>query len=240
MSEPPLTVYSLPPVWGTPSPSPFVIKLLTWFRMAGVPHELAILTRPPRSATGKIPYVVLPDGRMLHDSSLIIEAIGRERGIDLDRGLDAGLAATGHAIRRMLEEHTYWAGVYDRWITPAGFAHTRVDYFSHAPAPVRLVFPWVIRRRMRRSLHDQGLGRHPPAVIAAAAAADLAALAGVLADREFVLGPVSGVDATATAFLWAFSANPFPSSVGDAMATHPNLAAYLARMKSRYWPDGSI
>jgi glutathione S-transferase len=234
----PIEVHALPAIWGSPSPSPFAIKLLTWLRMAGVPHVLRPLRGPPRSATGKIPYVVLADGRTLHDSGLVIATLASERGIDLDSGLDPAARATGHALRRMLEEHTYWAGLYDRWIADAGFPHTARDYFAHLPAVARAILPRMLRRRMRAYLHAQGTGRHPPEVIAASAQADLAALSDVLADRAHVLGPLSTVDATAVGFLWAFQANPFPSAVGSALTEHENLVAYLARMRARWWPEG--
>lgn len=233
----PVVVHVLPPVWGSPSPSPFAIKLLTWLRMARVPHEVRPLQRPPQSKTGKIPYVTLPDGRMLHDSGLIVATLGRERGVDLDAGLDPAARGTGHAVRRMLEEHTYWAGVHDRWLTDAGFEATAAGYFRHLPAVGRAIVPRVLRRRMRGYLYAQGLGRHPPETIADLARADLAALASVLGDREFLLGPPSTVDATATGLLWALSCHPFPSAATDAVRAHPTLLAYLDRMRATYWSD---
>jgi hypothetical protein len=133
---PPVRVFGLPPVWGTPNPSPFVIKLLTWLRMAGIAYEQVVLKRPPQSPTGKIPYVVLPDGRLLSDSSAIVETLAVERGVDLDAHLDARGRAEAHVIRRTIEEHLYFVGLYERFATPEGFARTGVDYFRHAPWPV--------------------------------------------------------------------------------------------------------
>src|SRR5687767_11238947 len=100
-----IAVHALGPIWGAPSPSPFVIKLLTWLRMAGVEHRLVPLRRPPQSATGKMPYITWADGRMLADSSAIIETLGKERGVDLDAHLDPRAKAEAHLIRRAIEEH---------------------------------------------------------------------------------------------------------------------------------------
>jgi len=237
LSPAPVVVHVLPPVWGSPSPSPFAIKLMTWLRMAEIPHVVAPLHRPPQSSTGKIPYVTLPDGRLLHDSGLIVATLARERGVDLDAGLDPVARATGHAVRRMLEEHSYWAGVYDRWKTDAGFEATAAGYFRHLPAIGRVILPRILRRRMVGYLYAQGIGRHPPETIAELARADVAALSAILGDREHVLGPPSTVDATVTGFLWAMTSHPFPSPVADAVRAHPNLVAYLARMRERYWAD---
>jgi glutathione S-transferase len=232
----PVLLYALPPIWGTPSPSPFVIKLLTWLRMAGIPYEIPALTRPPASPTRKIPYVELPDGRLLYDSTLIIETLGRERGIDLDAGLDAVTRARGLAIRRMCEDHLYFAGAWERW-EGNGARHTRADYFRHLPALLRPVAAAIAGRGMRKNLQGHGLGRLPAPEIRRAAAADLDALAALLGESPFVLGLPSTVDATVVGFLWSGSANPFPSAVGEAIGHHPNLMAYLDRMRGRYWAD---
>lgn len=238
MTDPrPLRVWALPPIWGTPSPSPFAIKLMTWLRMAGLPYETALLTRPPRSATGKVPYVELPDGALLHDSGLIIEALSRSHGIDLDQGLSAADRALGHAVRRMLEEHLYFVGLYERWLLEEGYACTARDYFRHMPPVVRHILPAILRRRIRRYLHGQGLSRHPPEVIAQAARADLDALAALLGDKEFLLGPPSTVDATACGVLWAMSAHPFPSPLRDAIEARPTLLSYRDRLRARYWGE---
>lgn len=228
---------SLPPVWGAPSPSPFAIKLELWLEMAEIPYVSRPLRGPPRSSTGKIPYVVTPDGRVLHDSGLIIETLGKERGIDLDEGLSPGDRAVGHAIRRMIEEHLYFVGLCDRWLSEEGFAATARDYFRHLPQPIRWILPRILRRQMRRYAHAQGVGRHPPEQRARLARADLAALAQIVGEGPFVFGRLSTIDATVAGFLWSFAANPFPSIVGDGLRAHPNLLAYLDRIKQRYGPS---
>jgi glutathione S-transferase len=218
----PVVVWCLPPVWGTPSPSPFVIKVLTWLRMAKIPHVARPLRGPPRSASGKIPYIELPEGGFLSDSSAIVEHLSRERGVDLDAGLSPRERAVGHAVRRMLEEHTYFLGLWERWVSEAGYAHTARDYFRHLPGPARALLAPVLRRRMRRYLHGQGLGRHAPERIAELGRADIAAMAAILGDAEHLLGRLSTVDATA---------------LREAVAAHENLAAYRQRICDRWWSD---
>jgi glutathione S-transferase len=226
----PILVYGLPPLWGTPSPSPFVIKLLTWLRMAGLPHELRVLTRPAQSPTGKIPYVLLPDGSMLHDSELVIEELSRRHGIDLDAGLSPEQRALSHVLRRMIEEHTYWGGVFERWITNEGYAATAHDYFAHMPAAVRWIVPLTLRPKMRRYLFGQGLGRHPQAVIERKISADVEAISAMLGERDHLHGRPTSIDATMYGFILAFSAHPFPSAIKRAVESRPNLLAYRERM----------
>jgi glutathione S-transferase len=232
----PLKLFALAPIWGAPNPSPFVIKLMTWLRMAGIPYEHCILTSPPSSPTGKIPYVKLPDGTALHDSELIIAELARRHHVNLDAHLTTGERAVGHLVRRTFEEHLYFAGLYDRWITEEGYAASSRDYFAAMPLVARWILPRTLRPRMRKYLHGQGLGRHPAEVIAAKAREDLAAIAEVIGEREYMLGELSSVDATAYGFLTSSVSNPFPSAMRDALFGQPRLVAYQARMRARFWP----
>src|SRR6185503_13044580 len=109
--------------------------------------------------TGKVPYVELPDGTLLHDSGLIIAELGRRHGIDLDAGLDPAARAIGHSVRRMVEEHLYFCVAYERWVLDAGYASTARDYFRHLPLGLRQLLPPILRRRMRANLHGQGISR---------------------------------------------------------------------------------
>ena len=231
----PIRVFALPPIWGAPNPSPFVIKLLTFLRMAGLPYEMPGLTGPPQSPTGKIPYVELPGGERLHDSGLIVDALTSRYHLTLDDGLSAGQLALSHAVRRMVEEHLYFVGAYERWLTPAGYAETSRAYFAHMAAPLRLLLPLVLRRRIRANMHGQGIGRHPPETVAAAGRADVEALATLLGEGEYFHGHPTSIDATLYGFIAAWMSNPYASPVKSDAQRHPNLVAYYERMRARYW-----
>lgn len=238
MSIQPIIVRGLPPVWGSPSPSPFVIKLLCWFRLAGVEHEMRPLTGPPRSRSGKIPYIERADGSVLSDSERVIALLSEERGVDLDADFDPESLSRVHVLRRMLEEHTYFVGLFERFIKPEGWARSATDYFRHLPPIIRWLLPRIVRRRTRRNLHGQGLGRHPCEVIEEKGRSDVRALASALGAREYILGArPCNADATVAAFLWAFTCNPFPSVLGDEVRAHDNLTAYLERFRKRHWAD---
>lgn len=232
-----ILVYALPPIWGAPSPSPFVIKLLTFLRMAELPHRLVPLTGPPKSSTGKIPYIELPNGERLHDSGLIQAELTERLAVRLDEGLTAEQVAQSLLVRRAVEEHLYFVGAYERWLTPQGWPATARDYFSHLPFPLGSLLPLVLRRRIRANMHGQGIGRHPWPTIVAEGTADLDALATLLGDREFFHGRPSTIDATLYGFFRAWTSNPFTSEPKAALCRHPNLVAYVARMKERYWAD---
>jgi glutathione S-transferase len=204
--------------------------------MANIEYDSILLRRPPRSSTGKVPYVELTDGRRIADSGVIIETLTKERSITLDARLDDQQRARGHLVRRTLEESFYFCVLWERFTTSEGFAFVRRDYFRHAPWPVRVIAPLVVRRNVRRILHGHGTSRLSPSQILEHARADIGAVAATLGDRPFLLGDTpSSFDAVLTGFVWCASVIPYPSVMREAVVAHENLTAYLARMRERYW-----
>jgi glutathione S-transferase len=221
--------------WGTPHMSPFCAKLETYLRMAEVPHQVAAaqLLKAPK---GKIPYVSI-DGALVGDSQLIIDKLEASTGKPLDAGLSARAAAIGRAVRRMLEEATYFAALHLRWATDEGFAHTRQELGKLMPAPLRLLLP-VIRRKAIRSVVAQGTGRHSLEDIAEMVIGDFAACAEILGDKPFLLGEAPHVcDATLYSFLEAVLRFPGETPVKAAVQKMERLVAYAGRIRGRWWKD---
>jgi glutathione S-transferase len=222
--------------WGTPNMSPFCAKLETYLRMAEVPYE-AVPADYRRAPKGKIPFVVL-DGALLGDSQLIMEELERRLG---DKALDAGLSARdralGRSVRRMLEEGTYFTGLYFRWKMDEGYALLAPEFKKMMPGPLKLFVP-MFRRKTKKQLHLQGTGRHTPDEVAAMGAADLAALAELLGDQDFLFGTrPRTVDATIYAFVEAIAGFPLDSGVHRGIEAHKNLVAYRDRVRARWWKD---
>ena len=67
----------------------------------------------------------------------------------------------GHGSSVMLEQHYYWALIYDRWIG-GNWPRTKRAYFGNLPLPVREVVSRVVQHRMREELMGQGMGRFAP------------------------------------------------------------------------------
>src|SRR5687768_6031520 len=122
-----ITLYQVPPAFGTLSSiSPFCAKLETYLKMRGLPYEskVANFMKAPK---GKVPWVEIDGGAPMGDSGLIIEELEKKHG--LDAHLDPATRARGHAIKRMLEEHTYFGNVVLRWGDANSWPHVR-DYFK--------------------------------------------------------------------------------------------------------------
>lgn len=229
----PVVVWQMRPVWGLASPSPFCLKLETWLRLAKIPHRVQSLTGPPRSSTGKIPYIERGDGSFLSDSNVIIETLTREWAVKLDANLSAEQYARGLLLRRLFEEDLYWVIVYERWVRAAGWKLTKPGYFGSLPPVVRDLLPSLIRRKVIRDARGQGLARLPHTRIVEHAAQDLTALESMLGERAFFLGdqPTS-IDATAYGFLANMLLAPVPSETKVHLESLPGLVSYIARVQA--------
>ncbi len=231
-----ITLHQFPPALGLPNASPFCLKLELYLRMAGLSYRNAYTLELHKAPKGKLPWID-DDGTAVADSGLIIDYLKTKYGDPLDGRLDPDLRARGLAIARLIEEHLYWTVLYDRWITPQGWAMTGPGFFGTLPWPLRAVVPLVARRGIRAELRGHGMGRHSPGQIHALGVADVDALAVLLGKQDCFLGAnVSSVDAIATAFLANILMVPLETPIKAAAAGHANLVAYCRRMAGQYFP----
>lgn len=231
-----IKVYQFAPAFGLPNASPFCMKLETWLRMAGLPFErvndgLRVMKAPK----AKLPYIE-EDGRLVADTSFIIEHLKQRHGDRLDAALTPAERAVATAFQRLFEENLYWAVVHTRWADEAGWAKTREAFFGMLPAPMRWFVPALARRGLLAEMRGQGMGRHTVAEIHAIGIKDVTAVADFLADKPFMLGaqPTS-LDATAYAFLANLLWAPVDSPIRRHAQGRPTLEAYCQRMKARYY-----
>ncbi len=234
-----MSVFVLRGNWPVPSESPACLKLLTWLQMAGIEHEVVHLSGPPKSKTGKAPYVTRPDGSILDDSHVIIEALTEQHGIELDAHRTPQQRAAMTMLQRTVECHMYFGGLLHRWRD--NWSATRDAYFKgRVPAPVLWMAGPIIRRNALAQAKGQGLGRRPPEQVHAEIATDLEALATVLGDDEFYFGSPGVTDAIVYGALENARACPLDGQVKQIVTQSPTWMAYLDRIKTRYWSDAEV
>jgi glutathione S-transferase len=226
-----ITLYHFADDWGF-DPSPFCLKLETYLKFARVPFEkrtsfIGLMRAPKR----KLPYIV-DDGKMVDDSECIIEYLKRNYQISLDSWLTPSQRATGHAVRRMLEDGTYWAVVYSRWVEDKVWRRYKPVAFRVVPTPLQPIMAPLQRREYKRRLYGQGLSRHTRDEIYAICANDIESVSVLLGDNEFFFGnKVSSVDAAIYGFLGNAFYAPLETPPQATIAKHANLVAYLNRIR---------
>jgi glutathione S-transferase len=236
MTDSKIVFWQMRPLWGLPNASPFCMKLETWLRMAGLPYEAKAIQGPPKSSSGKLPYLERPDGSALWDSSCIIETLTREHGVTLDAHLSANDRAIGTLLQRTFEEDLYFVVLHERWVEDEGFRRVGPDYFGHFPWALRAVVPFI-RRKIVAAAHGQGVARLPEGHRIAKGRADLSAIAQLLGDKPYFFGEPSSYDAIAYSFLANVLWPPIQGPLAQAMRAHANLVAYCERMKTTYYAD---
>jgi glutathione S-transferase len=234
-----VTVYKFGPAWGMPDLSPFVVKIETYLRLAGIPYETKV-GDPRKAPKKKIPYIA-DDGVVVADTRFIVEHLETKRGISLDARLTPRERAIAAAFQSMLEEHLYFVMVYERWQLDANWARLaptlqKILAGVGVPGPMTGLVSGMARKQMLKSLGAQGTGRHSPPEVGRIGERLVGALAEQIGDGPFFFGAEPAtIDAAAYAFGSGLLETPFEGPVRDAAVRKQNLKAYVDRIKLRYW-----
>ncbi|KAK1756471.1 hypothetical protein QBC47DRAFT_186891 [Echria macrotheca] len=161
-TSPQLTIYRGFIFTGCHVWSPFVNKLETRLRLAGIPYRTAAgsMREAPR---GKIPYLSIEDDdgnrSMLADTALItrdLVALGVLS--DLNAGLSPAERAQDLAIRALLEDKLSFYLARERWVD--NFYAMRAGALAALPWPVQIVVGQLAYRNVVKALYGQGTGRY--------------------------------------------------------------------------------
>ncbi|MGO8737426.1 glutathione S-transferase family protein [Rhodoblastus sp.] len=223
------------PSMGLPDGSPFVMKAMALLQIAGLEYATK-RDAPFKAPKGKLPFID-DDGETIADSTFIRFHIEKKYGFDYDFGLTPEQKATAWALEKMCEDHLYWLVVIDRWLDDENFAKGPAHFFDSAPAPLRPFLRKMVRGKIRKAAHAQGLYRHSADERRKLARRGVAACAALLGDKPFLFGDEPrGADATLGAFAMSGLSPLFNSTARDAMEQAPNLVAYAKRFETRFFP----
>jgi glutathione S-transferase len=236
-----IKVHKFGPAFGLPDASPFVMKVETYLRLTGQRYETVTgdVRKAPR---GQLPFVDV-DGKIVPDSTAIVDHLEGARSEKLDAHLDARQRAAGLAFKSMLEEHLYFCVLFLRWMTDDGwtvFEPTLREMLRRAGVPSLLV--GLVAKTARKQVIDrtrrQGVGRQARAEVVGAATRIVDALAEQLGDGPYFWGDKpTTYDATAYAFAAGVLCPAFDNEVRKHAATKKNLVAYADRIKEKHWSD---
>ncbi|MGI9419140.1 MAG: glutathione S-transferase family protein [Geminicoccaceae bacterium] len=225
-----IKLYQFPPAWGM-NISPFTLKLETWLKLSQIDHRVVATRNPGSAPKGKLPFIEDEDGTRIADSSLIIDHLKRTRHIDPDHTLTERQRAEAISLQRLFEDHFYFIGAHSRWIDPVGWEAVRPEYFGFLPPGLRDLAAAYLRRRVKRMLHEQGLGRHSQEDLYAMGRTDLRAIAVQLGSRPYFFGDgPTTIDAIAYGFLANLYFVPVETELKQIGLEFDNLRLYCERL----------
>lgn len=231
-----ITLFQFPRLLGVPNMSPFCLKLEAWLRMVELKYDIREITDPRKGPKGKLPYIRDNDTTVA-DSALAIDHLKKAYKVQIDSHLSLADQAISRGFDKMLEEHLYWALIYNRWIDD-NWTKVREACFCTLPALVRTFVPALAQKNMKDALDGNGIGRHSRDEIYEMANKDLKAISDFLADKPYLMGDKpSSIDATLFAFLCNIINVPLRSPMKDYAHKSNNLMRYNERMGQQLFPE---
>jgi glutathione S-transferase len=236
-----IQVHKFGPTFGLPDASPFVLKVETYLRMTDQKYE-AVASDVRKAPRAQLPYVTI-DGKVVPDSTEIIDHLEAARSQKLDAHLDDKERAVALAFKSMLEEHLYFGLLFMRWTTDDGWtvfdpAMREMLATMGVPSLMRGMVARSARKHVTTRTRTQGVGRMPRAQVVATCNKLVDALAVQMGDKAYVCGDkLTTYDATAYAFIAQVLCPAFANELQKHVAAKKNLVAYAQRMKDAYWKD---
>ena len=228
-----ITLYAFGPAFGLPDASPFVTKAEILLKMAKQPYRVDT-TGFRRAPKGKLPYIE-DSGVVIADSTFIRLHLEKKYAVAFDQGLSPAERGIAWAVEKMLEDHLYFFLAYERWMKDANFLKGPARFFDAAPALLRPIIRFLVRRKVARDILGQGTGRHTDAERVILAEKCLTSVADILGDKNYLMGAEPcGADATAYAFVLGVLCPHFAGPLQQFAASQTNLVAYCERMKNHY------
>ena len=231
-----LKLHVFGPNFGLPDASPFCLKARVLLEMSGLAFETALMTFK-QAPKGKAPYLVDGD-KVVADSFFFQRHLETAHLVDFSSGYAPEDLAKGWAVSRMLEEHFYFISMNPRWLRDENFWKGPYQFFARVPAAIRPLIARMVRKKIAKTHHLQGLGRHTAEERFELAKGDLMAIETMLSKNRFLLGnKPCGADASVMGFIWAAECPFFKSEIGDYIRSRPVLMNYLREMIKRYFPE---
>ncbi len=234
-----IKVHKFGPAFGLPDLSPFVLKVETYLRLTDQKYDTVLgdLRKAPR---GQLPLIEI-DGKIVPDSTRIVESLESSRAEKLDAHLDASERAIALAFKSMLEEHLYFGLVFMRWATDDGWSALEPSLRDMLkgmgiPSLMHGIVTATVRKKTVERARKQGIGRAPRAEVVQECNEILDALAERLGSKAFFCGDrPTTYDATVYAFTRSALLPAFDNEVRRHAAGKKNLVDYAGRLEAKYW-----
>jgi glutathione S-transferase len=158
-------------------------KQVSYQRLDVLEHGLVDIWR---RGTGKVPALVLDDGRLLSDSTNIAYELEARFPDPPIIPSDPRARAECHLLEDWADESLYFVNLYYQWVAPEGRAKAR-GAFAKFGALGHAVFP-IYRRKIQQQVRGQGTGRKTRADVDADLERHLSTVEQRLSGAPFLLG----------------------------------------------------
>lgn len=232
-----ITLFGWGPMFGCPSPSPFVMKSDIQLQMLGVEYDygFADLGSVPKA---KAPYVRDGD-TLIEDSNFIRQKYETRDGPNFSAGLTRDQMITSWALERMVEGDLRTIMMIERWAKDDNFNKGPVQFFIGVPEAERAAVAKQVRESVLIGVTGSGLDRHSEEDRMMLASMDLAAISMQLADKPFLFGDEPTVaDASVAGHIIACATEFFDSPLPGVVRKFSNLVPYSERMAERFLNHG--
>jgi glutathione S-transferase len=226
-----LTLFSYPGLFGVADNNPYGLKVFAFLRLCGLAFRHEHILDASAAPRGQLPYLS-DDAENIGDSDTIVAHLIRTRGLTIDNEITRRQHTLGLLLRRTLDD-LYWVMSYSRWKDPRFWPLFRDALLREHPEISADALAAAQDYNFKR-YHYQGIGRFEPDGAYARGIADLDALSGIMAERDFIFGerPTS-----ADAGLYGFVANIFYYDIETPLKAfvigRPNLVRHCRAIHER-------
>lgn len=231
-----IKLYSFGSHFDVVDPSPFILKVDFYMRLANIEYEnISDVNNLNKAPKGKLPFISDGDTTVA-DSQFIISYLQKKYQVELDSNLSAEQKSIAYLMGKALDEDLYWCLVYSRWAKQDTWPHIKKAFFGSMPFPLKYIIPFIARKGVISALHKQGLGRHSDEEINRIADKTFQSLSEILADKTYFFGenPCT-FDATAFGFLDQFISFSLNNQMNDLARKYNNLVSYCNNIRENYY-----
>lgn len=229
-------LHSFGPSLGLIDPSPFVLKVDAYLRMADIDFNHNLADDNFRHAPkGKLPFI-RHGQQVIADSQFIIQYLKSEFGDSLDSELNGLQQAQAHLITKSFDENLYFVLLYSRWHQTDSWQIVRPQFFKDVPALLKWIVPGIVRKQICKTLYRQGIARHSMEEVLQICRHSFQSISDLLTEKKYFFGDKpSSLDATLFAFLAQFILAELDNPFNELARSYPALTQYTQRIYKQYY-----
>jgi len=231
-----IKLFSFGRKFGVEDPSPFVLKVDVYMRMAGIQFEnIAKQNNLNKAPKSKLPFIE-DNSVIIADSQAIIDHLKQTPAQNLDEKLSDEQKAICYLVTKSLDENLYFALVYSRWYREDTWPIINKTFFGALPFFLKWFVPGMVRKQVLRNLHGQGISRHSDKEIQQILRQSLQALSDLLSSKTYFFGEQpSSLDAACFGLLAEFILVDLNNPFNQVAREYQTLVDYCNRINDRYY-----